>query len=74
MSDSTITIPTDKNRPTHNAYLVRKYKKNGEHRSEYTNIGAAWPHGDGKGFDIVLTAYPVNGRVTLRVKQERESA
>jgi hypothetical protein len=71
MSNDTITVPTDKNRPTHSAFLVRKYKKNGEHRSEYTNIGAAWPHQDGDGFDIVLTAFPVNGRVTLRKNKPR---
>lgn len=60
------TTTTSKQRPTHNAFSVRKYKLNGEHRSEYTLIGAAWLHGDGEGFDIVLQAFPVNGRVTLR--------
>jgi hypothetical protein len=57
---------TIKTRPTHTAFIIRKYKQNGEHRSEYTPIGAAWPHGDGKGLDIVLTAFPVNGRVSIR--------
>ena len=66
---------TPKNRPTHNAFLVRKYKANGEHRAEYTPVGAAWVHGDGEGFDVVLTALPVNGRVTLRkVKPKPEAA
>lgn len=63
MSNDTTTIKT---RPTHSAFQVRKYKMNGEYRSEYTNIGAAWIHGDGEGYDIVLQAFPVNGRVTLR--------
>ena len=31
---------TVKTRPTHNAFIVRKYKVNGEHRSEYTQISA----------------------------------
>ena len=57
---------TAKNRPTHTAYSVRKYTKNGEHKSDYTPIGAVWPHGDGKGFDIVLTAVPVDGRLAIR--------
>jgi hypothetical protein len=69
------TTPTAKNRPTHTAYSVRKYKKNGEHKSDYTPIGAAWLHGDGNGFDIVLEAFPVSGRVTLRkVKPKAEEA
>ncbi len=66
---------TVKTRPTHNAFLVRKYKVNGEHRSEYTPIGAAWAHGDGDGYDILLSAFPTNGRVTLRkVKPKPEAA
>jgi hypothetical protein len=53
-------------RPTHKAYSVRKYQKNGEHKSEWTPIGVAWLHGDGEGFDIVLECLPVSGRVALR--------
>ncbi len=66
-----MTSTTTKNRPTHNAFAVRKYKQNGAHRAEYTVIGAAWQHGDGEGFDIVLQAFPVNGRVTLRKAQPK---
>jgi hypothetical protein len=64
MSNDTNTNTS--NRPTHTAYSVRKYKKNGEYKSQYNAIGAAWQHGDGEGFDIILEAFPVNGRVTLR--------
>ena len=32
---------------------------------------AAWEHADGKGADIKLDAFPVNGRVVLREPQER---
>ena len=71
MSNDTNT----KNRPTHNAFQVRQYKVSGEHRAEYTLIGAAWQHGDGDGFDVILQAFPVNGRVTLRkIKPKSEQA
>ena len=60
------TTTTSKQRPTHTAYSVRKYTQNGEHKSDWTRIGAAWLHGDGEGFDIVLEAVPVNGRIALR--------
>jgi len=53
-------------RPTHTAYSVREYKANNERKSEWTRIGIAWAHRDGEGFDIVLEALPVNGRVALR--------
>ena len=32
-------------------------------------LGAVWPHADGKGYDVVLETVPVggfNGRLTLR--------
>jgi hypothetical protein len=57
---------TTSKRPTHTAYSVRKYQKNGEHKSQWTPIGSGWLHGDGEGFDIVLECIPVNGRVALR--------
>lgn len=57
---------TTKNLPQFEAFSVRKYKKNGEQKSARTRIGAAWQHGDGKGCDIVLECFPVNGRVTIR--------
>ena len=57
MSNDTTTIKT---RPTHSAFQVRKYKTNGEYRSEYTLIGAAWPHGDGEGFNLKLEYLPLN--------------
>ncbi|AXK79677.1 hypothetical protein DW352_03575 [Pseudolabrys taiwanensis] len=40
----------------------------------WTKIGAAWPHEDGKGYNVQLTALPVNGRIALRVPKEREPA
>ncbi len=53
-------------RPTHTAYSVREYTKNGQKESDWTRIGVAWAHRDGDGFDIVLEALPVNGRVAIR--------
>ncbi|HEY0329887.1 MAG TPA: hypothetical protein VGC77_12400 [Rhodopseudomonas sp.] len=32
----------------------------------WTKVGAAWPHEDGKGFNITLTATPVSGRLVIR--------
>ena len=53
-------------RPTHTAYSVREYQKNGQKESDWTRIGVAWAHRDGDGFDIILEALPINGRVALR--------
>ena len=44
-------------RPTHRVYAVTK---NGD-KSFWTEIGAAWPHQDGKGFNVKLDYLPLNG-------------
>lgn len=49
-------------RPTLYAYKVR----DGNDESFWVRIGAAWPHKDGKGFNIQLDSVPLDGRVTLR--------
>jgi hypothetical protein len=50
------------NRP-HGVYVV---EGEGTENSFWTRIGAAWPHADGKGWQITLTALPVNGKLVIR--------
>ena len=45
-------------KPTHRAYAVRK---TGAESSHWTEIGALWPHKDGKGFNLKLDLLPLNG-------------
>ena len=61
------------NKPTHIAYSVRDYEKGGKKDSSWTRVGVAWQHKDGKGFDVNLEAFPVSGRVVLRVAEERKA-
>ena len=44
----------------------REYEKDGKKDSFWTKIGVAFAHKNGGGFDIVLEAFPLNGRITLR--------
>jgi hypothetical protein len=44
-------------RPSHRVYAVTK---NGE-KSYWTEIGAAWSHQDGKGFNVKLDYLPLTG-------------
>jgi hypothetical protein len=44
-------------RPSHRVYAVTK---NGD-KSFWTEIGAAWSHQDGKGFNVKLDYLPLNG-------------
>ena len=56
------------NGPSHIAFSVRE----GEEGKAYFNrIGSAFPHKDGQGFNVMLDATPVDGRVTLRTPKER---
>jgi hypothetical protein len=46
------------NRPTHRVYAVRKST---DGKGYWTDIGAAWPNRDGKGFNIKLNLLPLDG-------------
>ena len=54
--------------PTHRAYVVTERK--GSDKASWKEIGAAWSHEDGQGFNIVLQALPVSGEIVLRVPSE----
>ncbi|GIK18968.1 MAG: hypothetical protein BroJett004_25190 [Planctomycetota bacterium] len=55
--------------PTHIAYQVRD--REGK-KGFWTRIGSAWPHNDGKGFNIQLECVPLDGRITLRVASDKK--
>ena len=45
---------------------------NGEGKNTYwTRIGSAWAHGNTQGFNIELSAVPVNGRTVLTIPKEK---
>ena len=49
---------TTSSRPTHRVYAVTKGK---DDKSFWSEIGAAWSHQDGKGFNLKLDYLPLNG-------------
>ena len=57
-------------RPSHRAYLVENRESDDANEQQlpasWNKIGAAWPHKDGKGLNIVLSCVPINGRIVLR--------
>ena len=55
--------------PTHVAYQVKN--REGK-KAIWTRIGSAWAHSDGEGFNIQLDANPVDGKLTLRTRTEKE--
>ena len=59
-------------KPTFIAYSVTDYTAGTEKKSKWREVGAAFAHKDGEGFDIVLEAFPVSGKVTLRKPKEKD--
>lgn len=63
-----MTTETTKSRPTHRVYAVSK--KEGAEKGRWTEIGAAWPHKDGKGFNLKLDLLPA-GDSELVIREPR---
>lgn len=58
-------------RPTHRAFSVRESNKEGG-KGFWTAIGAAWANEDGKGFNISLDLVPLNGKIVLRLIEDKD--
>ena len=50
------------NAPSHAVFVV----VGTEAKKRWIEIGAAWPHKDGTGFNVTLDALPPSGRLVLR--------
>ncbi len=68
MSESSTTRTSTSKLPSHIAYHVRD-RQGGD--AVWTRIGGAWPHADGKGFNIQVEALPLDGRISLRIPAEK---
>lgn len=54
-------------------FVVENWKgAEGDDKSNWIRVGVAFPHGDGKGFNVELRAMPVGGKLVLREPRERE--
>ena len=69
MSEPANETSTPSKAPTHIAYHVREGK---DGKGFFTRIGAAWQHRDGKGFNIQVEVFPLDGLITLRTALEKK--
>ena len=60
-------VPLSK--PSHRAYTV--IKRDGK-EDYWLNIGLCFPHEDSGGFNMLLQAMPLDGKIVLRTFQEDE--
>jgi hypothetical protein len=69
MSENAETTGKPKRKPSHIAYSIRDRGEGKD--SKWTEIGVAFPHKDGKGFDILFDVVPLNGRIAMRVQEQK---
>ena len=59
-------VPRMSGKPSHKCFVVEDRGEGNDDNAFWTRIGSAWPHKDGKGINVVLSALPLNGRLVLR--------
>jgi hypothetical protein len=57
--------------PTHRAYSVIRREGQDDY---WLNIGLVFPHKDGNGFNLILQAFPLDGKIVVREIQDEEAA
>lgn len=55
-------------KPAYRAYTVIKRDDKDDY---WLNVGACYPHEDGDGFNLLLNALPVDGKLVLRTYKEK---
>lgn len=61
-----MTKKTNTNRPTQRVYAV--IKKTGETKGTWVEIGAVWPHKDGKGSSVKLNLIPLSDATEIVIR------
>ncbi len=59
-------------KPVLHAYTIRDYERDGKKDSFWTKIGVVFAHEDGKGYNVVLDAIPLDGKISLREPKAKE--
>jgi hypothetical protein len=70
MAKKTTKLASDVTRYT--AYTVRNFERNGDTEHDWMRIGVAFPHEDGKGFNLSLHALPVDGKIVVRLYEPKD--
>lgn len=60
--------------PTYRAYLVEPAPERSEVKARWIEVGAAWAHRNGQGFDLIIPAgMSVTGRVVCIPPKDAEA-
>jgi hypothetical protein len=55
-------------------FVVEDYTKGGEEKTNWIKLGVAFENKDGKGFNLTLTAFPVSGKLVMRLHEPKTDA
>jgi hypothetical protein len=68
-------IPTHTN-PTvrYDVFNVKTFDVQGEERTDWRKLGVAFPHRDGKGFNVELDLLPLDGKLAVRLYEPKDKA
>ena len=56
------------------AFTVREYGVAGEKKADWSKVGVAFPHQDGKGINVMLSSLPLDGKLVLRLHEPKEDS
>ena len=60
-------------KPAYRAFTVQKRDQvDGKNNDFWLNIGVAFPHDDGNGYNLLLQALPLDGKIVLRIYKDEE--
>ena len=61
-------------KPAYRAYsVIKRESKDGKPKEDFwLNLGVAFPHDDGEGFNLLLQALPLDGKIVLRTYKDDE--
>ena len=60
-------------KPSHRVLMAESYESGDATKSKYTDVGAAWPVKDGKGYKVKLSAFPISGELLLLPNEPKAS-
>jgi hypothetical protein len=70
MNDKTQTALAKTRR---DVFVVEKWTNNdGAEQSNWTRVGVAFAHKDGKGFNLELKALPIDGKLVIRQHEPKD--
>ena len=56
-------------KPSHRVYTVIKRQ---DEEDYWLNVGVVFPHEDGEGFNLLLQALPIDGKLVLRTYKDED--